>query len=240
MATLASTSPHTILDDLHQSLDHVVTTLNQKWTETPLTLKPLASPSVEDEQRSFQLEGPDPFSVRVHFAVFPLGGDTFELQIEVEGGPIRRLTYVSAGDNPDPEKQAQLGRKVSVFLLEEIEPRLGRCPVQSSAESHSTVPRIDLDREGTIQRLNADAAAILESSPGEDIDRNFFSHVDGHNLRRVTRDLTQMECHDMKQARWLLRLRTGESRWQWYRAVVRNNLQSEGTIQVDLCPLKRP
>lgn len=100
------------------------------------------------------------------------------------------------------------------------------------------VPVLVLDREGTIQHLNEPARRALEYSSDASIDPCFFSHVHGHNLRRVMRDLAHMVSHRKQRARWLLRLRTGNGRWRWYRAIARNHLDhSDATIQVHLRPL---
>jgi len=51
-------------------------------------------------------------------------------------------------------------------------------------------------------------------------------------------DLAHMVSHRKQRARWLLRLRTGNGRWRWYRAIARNFLdQADAAIQVHLRPL---
>ncbi|PSQ91288.1 MAG: hypothetical protein BRD43_00150 [Bacteroidetes bacterium QS_4_64_154] len=109
----------------------------------------------------------------------------------------------------------------------------------SASKSESPhVPVLTLDREGTIQDSNEPARRALEYSSEDSIDPCFFSHVHGRNLQRVMRDLAHMVSHRKQRARWLLRLRTGNGRWRWYRAVARNHLDhSSATIQVHLRPL---
>ena len=100
------------------------------------------------------------------------------------------------------------------------------------------VPVLALDREGTIQDSNKPARRVLEYSSDEPIDPCFFSHVHGRNLRQVMRDLAHMVSHRKQRARWLLRLRTGNGRWRWYRAIARNELdRADAAIQVHLRPL---
>lgn len=242
MPPLSPVSPRSILDDLQQSLDHVLTTLSQKWTNTPLSLTPIDALTMTSKQRSFQLKGPDDVALQVHFAAVPLGDNTFEIQVEVEDGPIRCFTYdVPAGNGSGASQRARLGRKVSSFLLHEIEPRLGQqSPPSHTTDARTDAPQIELDRDATIQHMNNAARTALQYASSEEIDPNFFSHVDGHNLRRVMRDLAQMVSHDLQRARWLVRLQTGTDRWHWYRAAVRNELRSEGTIRVHLRSLGTP
>lgn len=100
------------------------------------------------------------------------------------------------------------------------------------------VPVLILDREGTLQQVNDPARRALEYAPEDSLDDCFFSHVHGHNLRRVMRDLAHMVSHRKQRARWLLRLRTGNGRWRWYRAFARNHLDhSDPAIQVHFRPL---
>jgi PAS fold. len=109
----------------------------------------------------------------------------------------------------------------------------------SASKSESPhVPVLALDREGTIQYSNKPARRALEYSSDASIEPCFFSHVHGRNLQRVMRDLAHMVSHRKKRARWLLRLRTGNGRWRWYRAIARNHLDhSDAVIQVHLRPL---
>ena len=109
----------------------------------------------------------------------------------------------------------------------------------SASKSESPhVPVLTLDREGTIQDSNEPARRALEYSSEDSIDPCFFSHVHGRNLQRVMRDLAHMVSHRKQRARWLLRLRTGNRRWRWYRLAARNHLdENDGAIRVRLRPL---
>jgi len=62
----------------------------------------------------------------------------------------------------------------------------------------------------------------------------FFSHVHRRNIQRVMRDLADMVSRGKQRTRWLLRLRTGNDRWRWYRAEVRNRLREDEQILVRL------
>lgn len=100
------------------------------------------------------------------------------------------------------------------------------------------LPLLILDREGNIKTMTRAARRALEYSSDASIDECFFSHVHKRNMRRVMRDLANMVCRGKQRTQWLLRLRTGNERWRWYRASVENNLgREEGHIRVRLRPL---
>ncbi len=51
-------------------------------------------------------------------------------------------------------------------------------------------------------------------------------------------DLANMVSRGKQRTQWLLRLRTGNKRWRWYRATVQNNLgQEEAHIRIRLRPV---
>jgi PAS domain-containing protein len=97
------------------------------------------------------------------------------------------------------------------------------------------VPILTLDREGNIESLTPAARRLLEYPDGASLDECFFTHVHKHNLSRVMRDLADMVSRGKQRTQWLLRLRTGNDRWRWYRASVQNNLgRQEDHIRVRL------
>lgn len=93
---------------------------------------------------------------------------------------------------------------------------------QDEAISH--LPLLTVDREGNIQSVTRAARNMLEYSAEESIEPCFFTHVHRRNMRRVMRDLAHMVSRGKQRAQWLLRLRTGNERWRWYRATVQNDL----------------
>jgi PAS domain-containing protein len=100
------------------------------------------------------------------------------------------------------------------------------------------VPILILDRDGTIQALTPAARQVLEYKSDVALDACFFSHVHKHNMRRVMQDLADMVSRGKQRTQWLLRLRTGNGRWRWYRATIRNHLGTpDGHIRVRLRPL---
>jgi PAS domain-containing protein len=100
------------------------------------------------------------------------------------------------------------------------------------------LPVLLLDREGSIAHATPAARRLLEYPLDRVMNPCFFTHVHGQNLRRVMRDLAHMVCHRMQQTSWLLRLRTGNGRWRWYRAAVHNGLhEPSNSVVVRLRPL---
>lgn len=112
-------------------------------------MKPLSELPKTGGQRAFQLEGADGFSLRVQFGAHLLRDGTYDVYVDVEGGPTRRFTYDPVNGKEEAEK-ARLGRQVTSALIEEIESRIGQLLVVPSSSDESTaVPQLALDRDGT-------------------------------------------------------------------------------------------
>ena len=100
-------------------------------------------------------------------------------------------------------------------------------------EPHTPVMVVSAD--GTIQDMTAAARQMLEYKADQPMESCFFSHVHGRNLYQVMRDVADMVCYGKSSASWLMRLRTGQGRWRWYKATVKNRLNvGDGTIVVNL------
>lgn len=126
------------------------------------------------------------------------------------------------------QSRSSVSQTMSPFFLEK-----GRKRFQHDEIEHR--PVIVLDREGTIQSLTKAARQLLEYGADAHVETCFFSHVHKRNMRRVMRDLAHMVCQGKQRAQWLLRLRTGNRRWRWYRASVENNLaEKDDHILVEL------
>ena len=237
MEMSAQTSSHPIHDELQESLQHVMTALEQQWEDASLRLRSQVTPGTRGAERAFQLEGANELSVQIRFGVYPLGDGTYEVYVEIEDGPTCRFTCDPVGKKTETGR-AELGRKVTAALIKEIEPRIGQQGADPSTDGTGRPePRLVLDQEGAIQKFNEAARDVLDYSDEETVEPNFFTHVHGRNLRRVMRDLAQMVSRDRQRARWLLRLRTGSDRWRWYRVTVLNRLPSVGEIQMHLHPV---
>lgn len=97
------------------------------------------------------------------------------------------------------------------------------------------LPTLVLGGDGMIQHTTPAARHMLEYKPDQQIESCFFSHVHGRNLYQVMRDVADMVCYGKASASWLLRIRTGQGRWRWFKASVKNQLNlGEGTILVNL------
>lgn len=229
-----------VLDDLHEGLQQALSDLRPEQYGGTLYLAQKDSDEASASTRSFRLEGPEEVSIEVHCTVPRLGDSAHDIRVEIRDGPTQHFRYNPSGEPPDVGGPAQLGHTVAAFLLDEMERELGHALFQQSSRMGAAlqVPMLSLDQEGTIQHVTEAARRVLEYSSGTSLDSCFFTHVHGDNLRRVMRDLAHMVCHSMKYSQWLLRMRTGNSRWRWYRAKVRNHLEGpNGFIQVRLHPL---
>lgn len=97
------------------------------------------------------------------------------------------------------------------------------------------LPTLTLDGEGTITDASPSALRLLEHRSRDGLGPSFFSHVHGKNLYQVMRDVADMVCYGKAQASWLLRLRTGQGRWRWYKVTAKNHLDApERHIQLTL------
>ena len=96
------------------------------------------------------------------------------------------------------------------------------------------LPALVLNADGTIQHVTRSARHMLEYRPDERISPSFFGHVHGKNLYQVMRDVADMVCYGKTGASWLLRLKTGQGRWRWFKVSVMNRLETEDAIQVHL------
>lgn len=98
-----------------------------------------------------------------------------------------------------------------------------------------SVPAVILDAEGTVQHITPAARNLLDLKGSRNLEGCFFAHVHGKNQLQVMRDVADMVCYGKTGAHWLLRLRTGHDRWEWFKATVRNYLdQPESAIVITL------
>jgi PAS domain S-box-containing protein len=78
-------------------------------------------------------------------------------------------------------------------------------------------PRIVLDEDGTVREVSTSALRMLDYRSQSAMNPSFFSYVHGKNLYQVMRDVADMVCYGKPRATWLLRLRTGDGRWRWFK-----------------------
>lgn len=81
-------------------------------------------------------------------------------------------------------------------------------------------PELSIDGRGRIQDISLPALRLLGYHAHRPIDNSFFSLVHRKNLPNIIRDVDAMAHRGKTRASWLLRIRTGKHRWQWYRAAV--------------------
>lgn len=106
-------------------------------------------------------------------------------------------------------------------------------PSRKRFQEHLHVPKLVLDGEGTIRHITSVARRMLEYGKEDHVPPSFFSHVHGRNIYQVMRDVADMVCYGKPRANWLLRLRTGRGRWQWFRASVTPEV-SDGALSIHI------
>ncbi len=208
--------------------------------EDALSLEVRESPLPDENRTSLQLEGPDGASMNVDLEVRPIDEEIYHARVETDTGHCRHFWCDRWAGSGDSNSMRRIGRSVASFLLHEIkrirEDDVNSKPAPSMVPPH--VPQLALDEDGYIENLTQGARRLLEYSTDESIEPSFFSHVHGKNMRRVMRDLARMVSHRKQKARWLLRVRTGNHRWRWCRAVAKNCLDdAANSIQILLRPL---
>jgi len=106
------------------------------------------------------------------------------------------------------------------------------------APIRDVTPLLELGRDGTIRSTTRAANQLLEYPSDASLGDSFFAHVHPQHRRRVMRDLADMVSRGKQQTEWLLRLRTGNKRWRWYRASTHNHLADDtARILVHLRPM---
>ena len=91
-------------------------------------------------------------------------------------------------------------------------------------------PHLVVDSLGSIVEVSSLANRLLEFSDQHNEARCFFSLVHGKNLYQVMRDVADMFCHGRRNAKWMLRLRTGRNRWRWFNSTVERMRDSDGEL----------
>ena len=79
-------------------------------------------------------------------------------------------------------------------------------------------PTAVLAADGNVLHLSPAAKRLLGYSQSEPVEVSFFSLIHRNQLFQVMRDVADMVCHGKSSATWLLRLRSVQGRWQWFKA----------------------
>lgn len=229
-----------VLNDLYRGLHQALGDIHPEQFGATLYLKPMDPSDAFRIERSFRIEGPEDLSVEARCRISQSDGNAHTIYVEIADGPSQQFRYTPSEETTEVNEPTHLGHTIAAFLLDEMERRLGRVLFQQSSSMGAglQIPMLSLGQEGTIQHITEAAKRVLEYSSEASLNSCFFTHVHGDNLRQVMRDMADMVCHCRKYSQWLLRLRTGNDRWRWYRAKVRNHLDEPETfIQLRLHPL---
>jgi len=223
--TPSTRAPDRILEWLPQHLaEQVADRCPDAWEQALAVRKRPASPP-DPSRQTMQVEGPGGQSFAMTLNVFPIDDHLCDLHVDIEDSRSRHFTCLLPDASDASSNLAEVSRAVASFLLNEIERRRsGTSSQPPPSEWPPHVPLLRLDENGTIQDLTPGARRVLEHPNDATIEPDFFSHVHRENLRRVMRDLAHMVAHRKQRARWLLRLRTGNRRWRWYRVAADNHL----------------
>lgn len=230
-----------ILEELHRELNQVLLELDSD-NKITFFLEDRGTLTPEVARGFFLVEGPEEVSIQAKCTIMQVEEAGYEMHLDLQNGPIHCFNFPPAnygGENSEPAA-LQLARAGTSLLLNELERRLrARSFDQNpSFEMPPHVPRLTLDRHGSIRGLNAAARRVLEYSSEPSLPESFFSRVHGRNLGFVMQDLAYMVSQGKQYARWLLRLRTETGRWCWFRAKAKNHLDcAEDCIQVLIRPL---
>lgn len=106
-------------------------------------------------------------------------------------------------------------------------------PIRKRFQAKPHLPVIVLNGEGTIEEMSPTARRMLEYGKDDHVPPSFFSHVHGRNIYQVMRDVADIVCYGKPRASWLLRLRTGRGRWQWFRTSVTPHFQ-DGDLAIHI------
>lgn len=232
MPSPARSASEQALDHTYDILRDVLESLEGRRLNC-IGVQQVHSTSTEASRTSFCVETGRGVTRRVHCSLAQDNDGQYWVRVVFDEGPKRRFTFAPKVDGVRRHGTRQLGRAISAVILNEL--NHSRTPEKHEIPPH--VPRIELNQNGTIERMNAGALRALEYSTRESLKACFFSHVHRHNLRRVMHDLAGLIERKLQQARWLLRLRTGKGRYSWFRARA-ENVWSHSTMGVEI--LLRP
>lgn len=117
---------HRIADVIYRSLKNALKTEYARRYAGEVTLRRLDRASARELMRlRLKCCNEDPLRVRV--TASHVGGNVYDIKCGMKEGRSRRFSYSFGGESGTTLSQApSLGRKLSTFLLNELERRLGR------------------------------------------------------------------------------------------------------------------
>ena len=96
----------------------------------------------------------------------------------------------------------------------------------------SGAPAIIIGFDGSIKDVSSSAKQILHLRRPGTGETNFFSLVHKSHLYPVMRDVADIICRGKTSAHWLLRLKTSNESWKFFKTEVRKSVT--GTEQINL------
>ena len=123
-----------ITDVLANSLQQAFDEVCPKRYGGALTLRRRDDPS--DEQTvTLAIDGPDTLALEIHVTISHVGGNVYDIAIQVEDGEVQRFTYSEPASSGSSLSIAPyLGKKIARHVLNDVEQRLGKQILRSQME----------------------------------------------------------------------------------------------------------
>lgn len=126
MPANAPASFRQITDVLSQSLQQAFDDVCPDRYGAPLELQRLDDPA-DAQGVTFGIEGPAPIVLQVHVTITHVGGNVYDIAVQVEEGPVRRFTYSEpAASGSSLSIAPYLGKKIARHVLDDVEQHLGK------------------------------------------------------------------------------------------------------------------
>ena len=91
-----------------------------------------------------------------------------------------------------------------------------------------------VNSDGIITTTNPVALKKLGYPSSNQLPSSFFNLVHRQFHYRVIRDIAEMVHHNRSKSEWLLRLKTGNGNWKWFKVTATNELSTRQGISVHL------
>ncbi len=135
MTTAPPDSCRQITDVLSQSLKQAFDEVCPKRYGARLQVQQIGGPA-DPETITFGIEGPNATTLQVHINGTHVGGNVYDLTVQVEGGTVRRFTYSEpAASGSSLSIAPYLGKQIVRSVLDEIEQRLGKQLLRDEVEA---------------------------------------------------------------------------------------------------------
>ena len=98
--------------------------------------------------------------------------------------------------------------------------------------TESGAPVIIIGFDGSIKDVSHSALNLMDFRMAESIEKNFFQLIHKNQLYPVMRDVADIICRGKTSASWLIRIRTSNGTWKWFKAEVQKSNACEACICV--------